>query len=89
MHNPRSMCPEHFEVSEQIPSDGTTLLWLGMLRGQGMEGTKVRLKTSEVLSSLLCRYTILTYAELLYSIGDFEASRKCGAPVLVMTMTST
>ena len=74
MHNPRSMCPAHFEVSEKNPPDGTRLLWLGMV---------------EVLSILLCRYTILTYAELLYSIGDFEASRKCGAPVLVMTMTST
>lgn len=26
----------------------------------------------------ISRYTILTYAELLYSVGDFEASRKCG-----------
>ena len=31
----------------------------------------------------ISRYTILTYAELLYSIGDFEASRKCGAPCCV------
>lgn len=62
---------------------------LGMLRGQGMEGTVEVVEVVEVLSILLCRYTILTYAELLYSIGDFEASRKCGAPVLVMTMAST
>lgn len=54
-----------------------------------MEGTVEVVEVVEVLSILLCRYTILTYAELLYSIGDFEASRKCGAPVLVMTMAST
>ena len=36
MHNPRSMCPKHFELSE-LTSDGTTFpAWLGMLRGQGV-----------------------------------------------------
>ena len=83
-------CAQHIlKCQKKIRRMGILVPRLGMLRGQGMEGTVEVVEVVEVLSILLCRYTILTYAELLYSIGDFEASRKCGAPVLVMTMAST